>query len=405
MATVEALESFTNRGAGTDSERRAAGRLANELSTGAHESAVETFWCRPSWALAHAWHVALAVAGSLISVASPIAGVALLSIALLSVFADALTGVSLGRRLTPERASQNVVVTRTAEAVETEPRVRLILTANYDAGRKGLAYRGAIRRGVAALRRATGRLSPGWVGWVSIAILWLLAVAILRLEGAKSEAIGAAQLPPTVGLVVGFALLLELAIGDWSPSAGDNGSGVAVVVAVARELEVAPPRHLEVELVLTGAGDDDQIGLRRYLRARRRERRAANTVVLGIAACSGGSLHWWQSDGPFVPLRYARQLRELAGQTASEERHLGAAPHIGRGATPALAARMAGLPAITIGCLDHLGLAPRSHQQSDAAIAIDRGTIDRAIQFALLLIDGIDVMVGEARGQPAATPA
>jgi hypothetical protein len=325
-----------------------------------------------------------------------------LSVALVSVLSDALTGVSLGRRITPERASQNVVI-KAAGAGEPEPRVRLILTANYDAGRNGIAYRGPIRNGAAALRRAAGRLSLGWVGWMTIAILWLLGIAILRLEGDKSQLVGAAQLLPTAGLVIGFAMLLELAIGDWSPSAGDNGSGVAVAVALDRELETRPPRHLEVELLLTGAGDRDQIGLRRYLRARRRERGAANTIVLGIAACSGGNLRWWQSDGAFVPMRYARALRDLAKQTAAEERHLGAEPHIGRGATPALAARMAGLPAITIGCLDDLGLAPRSHQQTDTAI--DYGAIDRTIQYALLLIDGIDATVGQGAGRAAATPA
>ena len=67
---VAGLDAFSRRGAGTDAERRAANWLASQ-ATGARTSvSVEPFWCRPNWAVAQAWHAALAVAGSLVSVAS-----------------------------------------------------------------------------------------------------------------------------------------------------------------------------------------------------------------------------------------------------------------------------------------------------------------------------------------------
>src|SRR5437588_9346926 len=110
--TVTELASFDRRGAGTDAERRAARWLAGELTKSGRTVEVETFWCRPNWALAQAWHVSLALAGSLVSTSSPRVGIALLGVALLSIVADAVIGRSPGRRLTPERASQNVVATR-----------------------------------------------------------------------------------------------------------------------------------------------------------------------------------------------------------------------------------------------------------------------------------------------------
>ncbi len=398
--TVSGLANFEGRGAGTDSERRAARWLASELSATGSEVIIEPFWSRPNWALAQAWHVALAIAGSLVSVPSPIAGGSMLLVALVCVLADALTGVSPGRRLTPERASQNVIAVAPAASG-----TRLILTANYDAGRVGLVYRDALRRASGFLRRAVHAITPGWIGWLVVAIVWLLVVAFLRLEGHRSQAIGAIQLPPTVALVLGFALLLELATADWSPAAGDNASGVAVAIALARALGAAPPAHLAVELVLTGAGDGGQLGLRRYLRARRAERTAPTTVVLGLASCAGGMPRWWRSDGALVPLRYPRPLRELAARIGAEEPYLGVAPHTARGASAALPARRARLPAITIGCLDDHGLSPRSHHRDDTSAAVDSGALDAAVQFGLLLIDGIDAAVADAPGQPSATPA
>jgi hypothetical protein len=268
-----------------------------------------------------------------------------------------------------------------------------------------LAYRDPLRRACAALRRRTLGLAPGWLGWLSIAIAWLLAVVIVRLEGTHGHTIGVIQLPPTVGLVLALALLLELATANWSPAAGDNGTGVAVALELARALDAAPPRTLDVEVVLEGAGEGGQIGLRRYLRARRGERQAANTIVLGIAACSGGSPRWWSSDGPLVPLRYTRRLRQLAERVAADEPHLGATDNRGRGATPALPARMARLPAIAIGCLDRSGLVPRSHQSTDVAATIDADALEGAVQFGLMLIDAIDAAVAETQPRASATPA
>ena len=70
---------------------------------------IEPFWCRPNWAATHAWHVLLGLIGSLVSVNSPRIGGAIVLAALLSVIVDERLGVSPGRRLTFERASQNVL--------------------------------------------------------------------------------------------------------------------------------------------------------------------------------------------------------------------------------------------------------------------------------------------------------
>ena len=101
--TVAGLAGFSGRGAGSDAERRAARWLTSELEAGGRDARLETFWCRPNWAFAQLWHVALGLAGSLVCVSSPRVGGALVLVALLSAIADAVTGHSPGRLLTPER--------------------------------------------------------------------------------------------------------------------------------------------------------------------------------------------------------------------------------------------------------------------------------------------------------------
>jgi hypothetical protein len=404
LETIAGLDGFERRGAGTDSERRAARWLADRLRATGREVLVEPFWCRPNWPLAHAWHVALALAGSLVSVPSPHAGALMLLAALVFIIADAFTGISPGRRLTPERASQNVVAVPRS-STGAPPPVRVVLTANYDAGRTGLVYREHLRRLSSAMRRATFGLSPGWLGWLSVTVIWLLVLAILRVEGHHSKLIGAIQLVPTVFLVLAIAALLELATADPGPAAGDDGSGVAVAVELARALDAAPPRHVAVELVLQGAADSSAIGLRRYLGARRRELTAANTIVIGVAPCSSGAPRWWSTDGPLVPLRYSRFLRALCAAIAADEPGMGAAAHQGRGTAPALAARILRRPAIAIGCLDRHELVPRSHRPDDVASAVTSSALDAGLQFGLMLVDEIDASLAESEQPEAVTPA
>jgi Peptidase family M28 len=400
--TVSGLTSFARRGAGTDAERRAALWLAGELQSSRREATVETFWCRPNWALAHAWHSLLGLAGSLVIVSDPKLGGAIVILALVSVAADSLTGQSLGRRLSPERASQNVV-SRTDDD-DDDQRITLIVTSNYDAGRTGLVNRDGPRSLAAWARRvaADGRLTLGWLGWLEVCLAWLVVVAFLRNAGATGSPIGVAQLIPTFALVLELALLLDLAVSEFGPGAGDNASGTAVALALVGALDAAPPRRLSVELVLQGAGDGSMIGLAKHLRTHRRELRPANTVVLGIAACGQGQPRWWVSDGALVPLRYLGRLRGLAEQVGGAGTNLDARAHRGRGATPALPGRAAGLPALAIGCLDARGLAPRSHQARDVADSLDPGVMDALLEFALTLVDAIDAgLAGSAERQPA----
>jgi len=408
--TITALAAFEARGAGTDAERRTAQWLARDLVANRQRVRVETFWCRPNWALAHAWHVALALVGSLLSVSHPTIGAVLLAVAVASTIADDVLGTSLGRRLTPERASQNVIATAHSKGPgsrpdpgtgtgpgaepgaepgtgpDGDPPARLIVTANYDAGWTGLIYRDPVRAAAARVRRATGGFAPGWLAWVALAMAYELAIAIVRVtQHHPPHALGVLQLPPAVALVLVLALLLEAAGAGYGPRAGDNASGTAVALELARTMTAdlaqqdSAQRDLTIELVLQGAGQDEQIGLRRYLKARKRELKHANVAVLGVAASGDGHPAWWFSDGRLVPVRYGRTLRTLAERTS-------AGAHRGRGSTPALPARAAGLPAIAIGCLDDRGLAPRSHQRTDTQDHIDDHAVGGAVALGLTLI-------------------
>jgi hypothetical protein len=408
------LCSFTGRRGGSNAERRAALWLSDRLRSQGRAATIETFWCRPDWALAHAWHAAFGLAASLLIVSHARIGGALAIVTIVSIALDATTGRSLGRRLTPERASQNVVALDPAAAPDAS---RLIVTANYDAGRAGLVYRPGPRALAAALRRAAGggRFTPGWLGWLAIALLWLIVVAVARNSGAAGEVIDVVQVIPSIGLLVAAVALLELSLSATTPGACDNAGGVAVALATVaahdQRERAGAVRELAVDLVLQGASDGDPIGLLRHLRRQRDT--AGRATVIGVAACGAGSPSWWRSDGPLWPLRYDRRLTGLAAGAARSR--AGTAPstagaarstarsrdgHRGRGATPALAARAAGLTAIAIGCLDERGLVPRSHRPTDTSAALDAGSLVAITDFALDLLTAIETDTPGERPPP-----
>jgi hypothetical protein len=382
LETATDLCAFAGRRAGTDAERRAALWLAGELRARGREATVGTFWCRPNWALAHAWHALLGLAASVVIVSHPRIGGAIALVAVVSVAFDAAAGWSLGRRLTPERASQNVVA-RGADAEDGE--ARLIVTANYDAGRTGLVHRPGVRTLAASLRPIAGggRLTPGWLGWLEIALLWLVVVAVARNAGSSGTAIGVLQIVPSIGLLAAAVALVELGVAATSPAAADNAAGVAVAVAAIAVLDARPGGSAAaVDLVLQGASDGDATGLRRHLGRHRVPR--ARPIVLGVAASGSGMPGWWRSDGPLWPLGYDRRLRTFAADACES-----ADGRRGRGATPALGARAAGLRAIAIGCLDARGLVPRSHLRTDTAEELDPSSIDAATRATVALVDAI----------------
>lgn len=368
--TVAELTAISGRGAGTDAERRAARALAARLRATGRQARLETIWVRPRWALTHAIHALLALAGSLVSVDAPEAGLALVAVAAASLLGDLSGRLFLLRRLTPSRATQNVVSPATGRGP-----VRLVLTAAVDAPRGGI------------LARVDQALGGRVLAIVGLATVALLALAVVRVAGVDARWVGAAQLLPTIVLLFALAGLADTALAE-PVDAPNAATGAAVTLALAETLRASPPRNLSVEVVLAGAGDSGgALGLREYVRARRRALAAEDVAVIHVGPCGRGRPVWWTGDGLLMRLGLHPQLQRLAGEVARDETHLGARAHTGRGATGALAARRARWPAIALGALD-----------DDGAAGLEAGEepMRRTLELAVALIARLDAEVGRA---------
>jgi len=383
--TVDGLAAFEGRGACTDAERRACAWLRDELRARRREVRTETHWVRPQWPAAWALHAALGVAGSLVAVGTHAVGLGILLVVLVSYVLDVTGRAHLLRLLFPRRATQVVV----SEPPTSSSPVRLIITAAVDAPRTGAAFTDGWVRAEARLRRALGGHLSSPPAWLAFALLALAGVAGARLAGADGQLVGAIQLVPTVVLLLAVGVLIDIALSPPSPGANADASAVAVALALADALDDTPPRHLDVEVVLAGAGDGHALGMRAYVRARRRTRRAEEVAVLALGPCGGGTPRFFTTEGLLVPLRLHPRLVALAERAALGEAHLRAAP-ARRGLSGALPVRNARWPAIEIACRDEHDRAPRARQPDDTPEHVDPAAIRGALELSLALVARLD---------------
>lgn len=390
LEEIEDLVGFERRGPGTDAERRAAGHLARRLEDLDRQATIEPTRVWPSYALAHALNSVLALLASVVSVSAPRVGFALALVAVVSTLGDLTGRLYLARRLTGRRASQNVVSTAVSDRPGT-----LILVAHYDAARTGLVFDPRILgRGAALgarLNRPLGAFEPLFWSMVAVTVC-----AALRVNGIDALWLSAVQFPPTVALVIGVALLLNIAVSPIGPGAGDNASGVATVLRLAGRYGRGALEHYDVWVLLTGAEESLLLGMHEWMKRHRRELDPERTVFLNIDNVGHGTVRYLTKEGfvfarPYHP-RLVGMCREIAEEDA--ERRFAARGYASRFATDALVARRAGYPAITVTCLNAIDYAPHYHQMTDTPGNVEPEALDRAYEFCAALIERLDERVG-----------
>ena len=393
METIRELCSSEGRLTGTDAERRASNRLAERLRDLGRKVEVEPTYVHPQTPLVHAAHCLLGFAGSLVAITVPAVGFGLVLLAATSLYLDLNGRLYLLRSLFFRRASQNVV----SPGGNPKASARLLICAHVDAARTGSVHSAARARRFARLaKRSQVPLGPYRI------VFWSLAALIpllgLRMAGIDSQAVAVLQLLPTLVLLVAMFSLVEVQLGEVVPGANDNATGVATAISLAEELAGEPAANLDVWVVLDGAGESQQEGMRSFVRSRRKEFERANTFVLAIDSVGRGDVRFQTSAGWVVSYRMDRRLVELCeaittADAEGDQRYgaAGFASGLGGEAATAAAAKWR---AVGITCHDTDGYVANRHLPSDTPKAVNHAALDRAHSFALELIRRLDADVG-----------
>jgi hypothetical protein len=347
---IDALVAHAGRGPGTDAERRAARDLAGRLEALGRDVDVEPFEVWPAYPLAHLIHAVLAIAGSVISVYSPLVGLALVVAAVVLAFGDGTGLFMLTRRLTGRRASQNVVSSEGGGKPGT-----LVLVAHYDVGRPPRPF-------------------PVFF-WSMVAVL---VCSIARLAGLDGIALTAVQFVPTVLLIVSVPMLVDLALSSPPPGANDNASGVATVLRLAERYGGAL-EHFDLSVLFTGSG---ALGMRAFFKRHRKELSKERTVFVNVDEVGTGSVRYTRRQGPLFTVASQVQLLQICDEIAEDDDGaFDAEPVVLRSFDGAYAIRMAGFPGITI-------------SGRPESSGVDDEALERAFGFCRELVERLDAAIG-----------
>ena len=390
LELIRRLCSFEGRRAGTDAERRAANDLAELLGAGGRRAEVEPAYVHPQWSLVHAGHCALAVAGGLVAIQFPVVGFVVVLLTAVSMYLDLNGRFYLLRMLFFRRGSQNVV----ARGTRRDAPARVILTAHYDAARTGRAFDPGPSALAARLQRAIP-LPLGPFRFLFWSLALLLPVIGARMAGIDAAWLSAIQLLPTLVLIGGVFLLVDISLSPTSPGANDNASGVATAISLAGELADDPPANLDVWVLLTGAEECLQEGMRSFLLTHRDELDRDSTYFVCLDTVGRGEVRYEAAAGWVVTFAMDDHLVGLceAIATTDGDRPRARALRDGHGGDGVLA-RTRRYRSTTITCIPPDGRVPDQHTHLDLPDNLDPGALERAHAFALDLVRLLDRDVG-----------
>jgi hypothetical protein len=362
--------------------------MAGRLREAGRRAEIEPIYVHPQAPLVWALHAFLACAASVLAIEVPIAGFALLLFTTTSFYFDLNASRHFLRLLFFRRASQNVV----SRGENPDASHKLILAAHVDAARTGTIF----GKGATSLSKRVSGFLPfphtRFLFWSAAILLPMLGA---RMAGVDSDGLAILQIIPTLILLVSTFLLVDWRLSQVVPGANDNASGVAVALSLAEKLGEEPPRNLDVWVVLTGGEECGMEGMREFTRKHKDELDPFKTIVLAIDSVGKGDVRWVASEGLTISFEMDARVTQLceaiAEADANEENRYRAAPLRHGYATDALAARVGGLRASAITCLEPGAITPANHHTpQDVPNAIDPQAMKRAANFTLDLVRALD---------------
>jgi len=260
-------------------------------------------------------------------------------------------------RLLPTHKSRNLVARRHADGTA---RRRLVISAHYDTQRASLLFHPSV--------------APHLQRYFTT-VYGLLAVALVLLA-VRWALPGLAWSAPLLVLIAGLLglnllfLLFCRMTGRYINGANDNGTGAALVLALAERFAAEPLADVELWFLLTGAEEVGTRGMKHFVRHTKLD--TESTMFINLDNLGGGTLHYLQGEGMLAFRPYGRTLTGLAAQMAAEYAgHVRAKRNLLL-PTDGLIPSLAGYEAISFLAFAADGSLPNYHWYTDTLENVDR---------------------------------
>ncbi len=328
-------------------------------------------------------HAGLGVAGTAVSGAAPLAGLAMHLLAAGSYWADSTRKAYILRRCFPFKPSRNVMGVLPAEG---EPALRIVFVGHADAAFTGMTFWPSLVS--LSAKEGPGILKPLRRG------VQLMVVTQLMLAGIDAMRVmfGPLTLPLrpleyllTLPSAIALVLNAHVVINDEIvPGANDNLSGSAALPVLAKRL--APSKQPDVEYVfcVTGCEEASLGGADALAREMEGTWDKDRTIFVALDSISLGDLHFLETEGEVRPRKIPSWLSGIIQEAAASDSRFAEVKgyEVPVGASDAAAFQAHGWNAVGLTCLDPDYGPPRHyHLPSDTPDNLDIDKVVFSIDF------------------------
>ena len=376
-AQLAALCALPHRGSTTEEERQASGIIAERLRKKDVEVEVERFYSHTTWSWVYAILFGGFVVASFLSAVSPLLAFLLALLLLYFNYAEHTTRYEGIGQFLPKRPSQNVVGRRPV----AEPRAHLVVSCHYDTSRSGLSFSPALAKHFRASFISSLVVQGG-----------LALVFLIRMFDGDGFLLDAFQVLATAYLIYGVVLMVDRELrGQYVNGANDNGSGVAVMLALADRFSADPPAGLDLWFLANGCEEVGMTGQRHFLLNHAHELPVDRTFFLNVDNVGAGRLRYCTGEGMIKFYPYSPTLVHLARQVARTPPFQDVTPHAYRRAYfDALVPAARGYEALSLIALDEEDQIPNWHWPTDTLENVDVALVKKTADYSEAIVRRLD---------------
>ena len=285
LEDITAISSIPNRGPATEGERKAAEYVASRMTELGLDPVTEPFRSIPHFPICWVMHSVLAIIFVALAFRCPFIAAAGLVFVTISFVGDSSTRYYLLRKLLPGSESRHVVGVLKAKA---EPKKVVYVAAHMDAGQMGFSLN-------PEKAEPTAKMFKEKLGMQPPLLALIFYVMILNTVGALLAGIIGMSTGLAVFLIVTAAIhIIPIVIftphefAKISPGANDNGSGLAVLLELARRYKDNPLDSTEIRFLGDGSEETYMYGMASFMMAHQNELDKENTYFLVPESCGVG---------------------------------------------------------------------------------------------------------------------
>lgn len=387
QSDIGALCQF-DRGSASEGEREAARWVASRFEETGLEPELESFTFYPDYWNVWGAHLLGSLGAWLLlgrgGRRRRLLGAAVTSFLTASFWGDANARFYWLRRLFPARPSVNVLARLSNPRA---PRL-LVVSAHVDAAHSGLVFHPRIL-GWAQSRYPKGDMPPALI-LPFRALALLAAAAVLRAIGLPRIMAKTVALPGVILSAAAAGLMADIRLRPVVPGANDDASGVATVLALARELVASPPKNTEVWFLITGCEEGIEGGIHAFLERHHAELEGRRPFFLNLEMLGSGRPVYSEAEGHVTTFRMQPGAVSVLAEVAQEAEFSIVQGTTLPAQTDALAAHHYGFPAITVMSQAPDGKTAHYHWASDTPENVDRASIESCYRYLQRVIQRLD---------------